>query len=215
MGFDGGIARREVLVYCSGQVPRTVAGIARHLKTLPGFYPKTPGEKLGKPVRSLVAPLLSAGLLIKYTPQNSCWERAREMTTKGNRAAGNPVPRKVGELYQTNFLYSYDSHPPIISLPVPGGEMNFEANALLYHFPKPANYTWEMLNLLMAASDAKQKDDLRLHLYVLPFDYREIEFLEHVLDFGYEFREIKFPFRPSVDEAKGFLSELAVGKGSE
>ena len=82
----------------------------------------------------------------------------------------------------------------------------------MHRFKKPKNYTWEMINLLMAASEKKKRDDMRIHLYMLPFDYNEIELLEQVLDFGEDFKDIKFPFKPDANEAKGFLGGLAVGK---
>ena len=212
MGFDGGLARREALHFCSNYVPRSLSGIAKQLKSVPGFYPNTPPEKLGRQVRALLEPLVAAGLLLRYTPENNCWGRAREMATKANQRLGRPAPRRIGELYQTNFMYSYDPGLPIIELPNPGSEMNFEANVLMHKFEKPKNYTWEMLNLLLAARDKKTRDGLRLFLYSLPLDCSEVELLEGVLEFGYDFRDTEFPFKPSAENAKSFLRGLAEGK---
>ena len=214
MRFDEEKARRIALRYCSHYTPRTPSAIAARLKKgVDGFYPKTPAGKLKKKVDALLRPLVSSNLLVVYRPKDKVWKRAREMATKGARLAGDPVPRNATELYQTNFLYlSADTTLPVISLPRPKHELNFELCALLFKFKKPKNYTWEMLNLLICASNKKQRDDLRIHLYVLPFDYNEIELLEDVLEFGVDFKGMDLPFRPNIDEAKGFLGKLAVGK---
>jgi hypothetical protein len=162
---------------------------------------------------ALAGPLLASGLLVTYTPDSPAWARAREMASKGAKAAGEAPPRNTTELYQANFLYSPgNTQLPTVALPLPGAELNFEMRALLHRFAKPENYTWEMLNLLLAASDKKARADLRLHLYVLPLDHGEIELLEQVLEFGEEFAGVSLPLRPSVDEAKGFLEALAGAK---
>lgn len=212
--YDKNKARELVLTYCSSYVPRTAAGVARELKArLPGFYPKTLPQRLRRQIASLAEPLLAAGLLVAYTPTSAAWPRAREMATKGAKAAGEAPPRNTSELYQANFLYSPGNTPlPVVALPLPSAELNFEMRALLHRFAKPENYTWEMLNLLMAASVPRQRDDLRLHLYVLPLDHSEVELLERVLEFGGDFIGIRMPLRPSVDEAKGFLEALAGAK---
>lgn len=209
--YDREKARGLVLAYCSSYVPRTAAGIARELKTrLVGFYPKTPAQRLRHQVKALAEPLLGSGLLVAYTPTSLSWPRAREMATKGAKAAGEAPPRNTAELYQANFLYSPgNSQLPTVALPTPSAELNFEMRALLHRFARPENYTWEMLNLLLAASVPRQRDDLRLHLYMLPLAQGEIELLERVLDFGEAFASVSLPLKPSVDEAKGFLEELA------
>ena len=214
MAFNEELARQEALRFCSHYSPRTLASIGARLKrAVPGFYPKTDASKLGKQLRRLLAPLVASNLLLVYKPENKVWARAREMATKAAKARGESPPRNVRELYQTNFLYlTPDPSLPVLSLPKPKQEMNFELCALMHRFRKPKKYTWEMLNLLMCASDKRKKDDLRIHLYMLPFDYNEIELLESVLDFGVEFASLSFPFRPDINEAKGFLGGLAVGK---
>ncbi len=214
MRFDEERAKWLVIEYCAHYSPKTISSIATMLKRqVRGFYVGTPPEKLGKQIRNLVQPLLSSGLLVKYTENSTNWKRAREMTTKSAQARNEKVPRNVREIYQTNFLHLVpNSSLPVVSLPTPGSDLNFEMCVLMHRFTKPTNYSWELINLLMCASEKKARDDLRIHLYVLPFDYNEVELLESVLDFGEEFKEFQLPLKPSIDEAKGFLGSLAVGK---
>ncbi len=212
--FDRVAAVQESISYCSYYSPRTPASVASHLKAaVPGFYPKTPASKLKKKLGLLLAPALELNLLVKYTPKDKIWPRAREMVAKSAKARSEVLPRNLSELYQTNFLYlAPDPSLPVISLPRPDLELNFELCALMHRFKKPKNYTWEMLNLLLCAANKKQRDDLRIHLYILPFDYDEIELLEQVLEFGFAFAGLRFPFKPDTSEAKGFLGRLALGK---
>ena len=214
MAFESALAKKEVLRFCSHYMPRTPTAIAKQLKkTIPGFYPNTPPSKLKNVVVALLSSLVNSNLLVEYTPNQAVWQRAREMVTKGSRVMGLVAPRNINLLYQTHFLcLSFDDELPVVSLPKLDPLVNFELCVLLYKFKKPKNYFWKMFNLLVCAEEKKLRDDLRIELYTLPFDYNEIELFEGVLDYGSDWVLPYFPFKPNIVEAKQFLRELAVEK---
>lgn len=213
MVFDLVKAEKEVLEYCSYLAPRSSTNIARHLKrTVLGFYEKSEPSKIASKMENKVLkPLIERGLLVKYTSADKkIWPDVTEIVVKTASSQGLPVPRGVSRYYHTHFMYSLsEDYPEISRLPKIEKSMNFNLVGLMKRFPKTSSYTWDMLNLLICASIKKQRDDMRIHLYTLPMDYDEIEFLENVLDYGAEFENYHFPFTANVEEAKKFLTKLS------
>ena len=206
-------AEQEVLKYCSYIAPRAPVNIARFLKTsVPGFYEKSnPSKIVSRMENSVLNRLVERGLLVKYTSADTkLWQEIKEMVIKTATIQNLPVPRGVTRYYHTHFMYSISSeYPELASLPPIRKDMNFNLVGLMKRFPKTPSYSWDMLNLLLSSADKKQRDDMRIHLYTLPFDYNEIEFLENVLEYGNDFIGYKFPFKPDVEEAKEFLTKLS------
>ena len=209
-------ARDKVIGFCKSAIPRNRTEIADYLKKeVAGFYPLSHTSQIVKYLeKDVLVGLEEDGFLVCYLPGEAAWKKAAGLVRHETKKTGRRARGKIPSLYQTNFLYwgRPGQLPTISRLPKPKKEMNLDLAVFLHRFPKTDNYIWEVLNLLMVASDKKQHDDLRIHLYILPFDYNEIELLEQVLEFGVEFGELKFPFRPQIDEAKGFLSRLAFEK---
>ncbi|MCD6523019.1 MAG: hypothetical protein J7K68_04680 [Candidatus Diapherotrites archaeon] len=203
----------DIINICGQGAPILPVNIVRLLQKRGYFISKKPRKVIYKLKREVFSPLVDKNILLKYSPdQGEVWEKAIILSKIDAKKRRLPTPRKVSELYQTHFLYLGENTtlPNIYSLPDAPPDVNLEINAFLSRFKKPKNFTWEMLNLLMCASDKGVRDDLRVHLYILPLDYDEIELLEKVLEYGELFKGIHFPFKPDVDEAKGFLSRFSV-----
>ena len=209
-------AKEKAIGFCKSAIPKNRTEIVNYLrKEIEGFYPKSHPSHIIKYVeRDVLLPLEEDGFLVSYIPGEAAWKKAGELVRHESKRRGVGGRGKINKLYQTNFLYwgRPGQLPTIYRLPKPKKEMNLDLAVFLHRFHKPPNYTWEMINLLMSASVKKQRDDLRIHLYVLPFDYNEVELLERVLEFGEDFKNLNFPFRANIDEAKGFLATMAVGK---
>ncbi|MCD4740685.1 hypothetical protein K8R43_05880 [archaeon] len=208
MRFNKEKAKKETIKHCRHQIPRSSISIARQLKKkVAGFYPNSPPKKITPLMKkNILGPLEEDGFLIKYTPEKTSWKKARLLLTLYHEK-GKPKPRKITELYQTNFLYLEDTVFPLIkNLPKPEPELNLDLVVLLSKFKKTETYTWDLLNLLLAAS--KEEDQLRIYLYKLPIDYNKIEILERILEYGKEYTHIQFPFKPDQENAKNFLRKI-------
>jgi hypothetical protein len=210
VGYNLGKAKREALDYCKSAVPAVPAGIARHLKKrVSGFYPSSPARKITPLMKKdVLAPLEEEGFLVKYAPDRPGWGKARALLSRYDKK-GEPKPRGVRELYHANFLYLEESDfPTIKSLPKPDEELNLDLVVLLSKFGRTKMHTWDMLNLLLCASNKENSDRLRLYLYKLPIDYSRVEILERVLEYGQEYSHYAFPFKPDLENAKIFLGKM-------
>lgn len=203
-------AKKETIKYCRSPLPSTITNITRHLKqNVSGFYPTTPSKKIThRTKKDIIQPLIDDGFIIEYYPGNRAWYKARTILSKYKKK-GNPRPRGVKRLYQTNFLYLKETNfPTIKDLPKPHEELNVDLVVMLYSFQKKEDYLWNMLNLLLCSSNEKKQDRLRIFLYKLPIDYDKINMLEKVLEYGEEYSHINFPFEPKVENAEKFLKEI-------
>ncbi|RLI98632.1 MAG: hypothetical protein DRP08_07960 [Candidatus Aenigmatarchaeota archaeon] len=184
---------------------------------MPGFYPKAqPSKFIHLMEKDVIKPLEAQGLLVSYGPADACWEKVTSLIAQSAKRRGTKMPRGLSKAYQSHFLYLQDpTHLPIVhGLCTPSKEMNVDLVALLNRFPKPEEYTWRMLNLLICARTDKARNALRIHLYRLPLDYDAADLLDSVLDYGCEFKTCRFPFQPDFEEAKRFLDSLA-GQGGD
>jgi hypothetical protein len=202
--------KKEVLRCCRKPVPTTPVDVVRHLKKrFPSFYPGTPSRKAVYQVRThILHPLEKDGLLVAYRRKDQVWEKAVGLVRVYSRKNKKKTPRKLQEVYQTNFAYLEDNQT-IIKLPTPDKETNLDLVVFLSRFEKPKNYFWKVLNLLLCCKDTKQRDRLRVFIYTLPLDYQGVNILEKVLEYGEEYKKFDVPLQPNLDEAKKFLEELS------
>lgn len=211
--YDVAQARKQCIEFCRSPFPRTRTEIARHLKdNVAGFYPHTqPSKFIPLMQKDVITPLEDSGLLVSYTPEDACWEKAALLIARSAKHRGTKTPRRVDIAYQVHFLYLQEPKalPSVHGFATTSKEMNIDLVALLHRFEKPEEYTWKMLNLLICARTEKARNALRIHLYRLPLDYDEADLLDSVLDYGNEFQQIAFPFQADFKEAKKFLDALA------
>ena len=206
-------AESVVLEFCRFPIPRTPSQISLFLKKkLTTFFPRTPTPRTVGPLREkILNPLVKKGFILRYNPQDPSWMKARRLVTHYYSRSPQASPRKLSELYQTNFLCLVET-PWLYKVPS-FAELNPDLVALLFNFTqskKQKNYTWKLLNLFHSYNQDEYRDKIRIRIHHLNFSEKEKDLLEKMLDYSPELKYFfdDFPFNPSLPKALEFLEEL-------
>jgi hypothetical protein len=212
--FDVNQAKEATLDYCRNPIPKTPSDITKQLqKKVAGFYKKSNPMKVVLFTRKYVLnPLVADGFLVRYTSlEGDAWYKSRGLLVDFSKKRKLPVPRKINELYQINFLYLVEGSPQLPlpkRLPKPDAELNLDLVVLLQRFDKPPNYLWAMLNFFLSCSKKEDKERLRLYVYSLGLDEEMLDVFEKLFDYTDEYKIYRFPFKPDIEESEEFIGKL-------
>ncbi len=210
----------EIIDFCRFPVPKTPIDIVRHLKGLDfGFYPGTPDKQVVKFLRTnYLNELVDNGLIVKYTFDSGSWKKARKLLSYYESGNKKKPTRKVSELYQINFL-NFFSNKDSFLLKIPSfKEINLDLVVLLYNSFKSvnkkslrlSNFSLELINLMMAYREESVRDKIRIKLYNLNFNDKEIESFEKLLEYSLFMNDFfeKIPFNPNDSRALELIEKI-------
>jgi len=206
----------EIIEFCRFPVPKTAIDIVRFIKyNNSNFYAKTPDKLVVKFLRkNFLDYLVEKGILVKYSPDFDYWAKVRKFLSFYESKNKNKVTRKVNELYQINFFY-FKNNSFLFKLPVLK-EVNLDLVVLFYNLLKNIkseefeNFSFELINLLMIYRNEKFRDKLRLKIYDLNLEDKEINSFEKIFEYSLYMNEFfnKIPFKPYYEKGINFLEKL-------
>ena len=215
---------KEVIEFCRFPVPKTPIDIVRHLKALnKNFYPKTPDKQVVKFLKkNYLNDLVEKGLLVKYEIGSGSWEKARKLLSYYESNNKTKPTRKVTELYQVNFLNFFnEKNDFLFKLPC-FKEINLDLIVFLYNSMKAVdkkeleikNFSFVLINLMMAYRDEQTRDKIRIKLYNLNFTDKEIDSIEKLLEYSLFMNDFfeKIPFKPNAEKAVELLEKISESK---
>ncbi len=204
---------REIINFCRFPVPRSPIEIVRYLKAKDlNFYKKTPNPQIVKFLRKdMLDNLVKKGILVKYDEKSLNWIKARKLLSYYESRNKDKASRKLTELYQINFFYLADS-PLVLNIPILL-DINLDIVALLYNLTRNKhfdNFFFELVNLLYCYDNLKIRDKIRIELYNLSFNEKEIGCFEKLFEYTNLMQEFfnLIPFNPNLQKALDFLREF-------
>ncbi|MEM3635477.1 MAG: hypothetical protein QXQ88_01430 [archaeon] len=195
-----------ILEVTGGPYPKSAKEITVHLKNkYPDLYKFTRIEKASGFIRKkYLEPFVELNFIYKYTPEDSCWPKAKGLINHFYRKYGGTPPRKLICTYLSNFFCTKDI---FFTIKI-NKEINLDLHALFPNKNHP-DFLPEFLNLLSLFK--KSKDLAMVHLESMDAQDIRKQALARVLE--NTAREIDLPFEPNKERAKKFLDFLVNNSG--
>ncbi len=200
--------QRAILDIANTPIPISVTQISSELVSK-GYYSSKEPNKLSSYIsRRYVRDLVKDNFLVEFSVGSSPWRDARELT----RIFSKIKPRRVGNLYQTNFVYSF-SRPKILFVPRVDPSFNLSAMVFIHRLLKKIKdsgmgITTEdigvlLLNFVLSGRNTEERNKIRIFMYKKPIDYSTLDLMEKLLDFGLTLSD--FPLSADYRKAKDFV----------
>ncbi len=197
---------KKVLEIANSPIPRTLTGIARGLVSAGVFSTKYPNKLAPYLRRKYIDPLVQDSYLIVFEPGTESWDNARALV----RMYSSIKPRRVGELYQTNFVYAF-SPVNMVLLPRVPQDLNLAAMAFSHKLSKrigESQFGILLFNFILSGREPEFRNMIRLYMYKRRIDFDDLDLMEKFLDFGLKLD--KFPFKPDSELAKQFVDLVEI-----